>query len=186
MTSVDDLWFLGDEALQVAEQTYHRLTEQYGGFLEYETTKRVSRDRFRTVAGRIKDNGAPYGAHTIPYREDGSILLVRHDPIDLWVLPGGETDGNETFREAAARELSEEAGIAVTYEGLALLGRVRFESGDHRTWGVLPIFEAAAETTEPSVDDPDGEITRAKWFKELPADTRDREQLRSWRERRFD
>ena len=35
MTSVDDLWFLGDEALQVAEQTYHRLTEQYGGFLEY-------------------------------------------------------------------------------------------------------------------------------------------------------
>ena len=185
MTSIDDLWYLGDEARQVAEQTYHRLTRRYNGFIEYETTKLVSRDRFRTVAQRIKDNGAPYGAHTIPYRPDGSILLVRHEPIDLWVLPGGETDGDESFREAAERELQEEAGIAVTYEGLAMLGRVRFESGGHRTWGVLPIFEAAAESTQPTVDDPDGEITQAEWFQDLPPDTRDREQLLTWRDRRF-
>jgi 8-oxo-dGTP pyrophosphatase MutT (NUDIX family) len=186
MTRVDNLWYLGNEAVQVAEQTYHRLSEQYDGYIEYGTTKQVSRDRFRTVAQRIKDNGLPYGAHTIPYTTDGQILLVRHEPIDLWVLPGGEAVDDEGVREAAERELAEEAGIEASYDGLGLLGRVRFESGGHSTWGVLPIYEASTEATEPTVQDPDGEISRAAWFDDLPDDTRDRQQLLRWRERRLD
>lgn len=185
MTRVDDLWYLGDEALQIAEQTYHSLTEQYDSYVEYETTKYVSRDRFRTVARRIKDNGLPYGAHTIPYTADGQILLVRHEAVGLWVLPGGETAGDEGFREAAERELYEEAGIEASYDGLGLLGRIQFESGDHDTVGVLPIYEASTAKPEPTVQDPDGEISRAAWFDDLPADTRDRQQLLTWRERRL-
>lgn len=184
MTTVDDIWYLADEASQQAEQTYHRLADRYGDYLEFETTKRVSRRRFRTVAARIQDNGAPYGAHTLAYRHDGRILLVRHDVLDLWVLPGGEVDGSESFREAAARELAEEAGLDATYDGVGMLGRVTFHSRSHTTWGVLPLFEACAEPVEPSVQDPDDEITDAQWFDELPADTRDREQLRRWREQR--
>jgi 8-oxo-dGTP diphosphatase len=184
MTTVDDLWYLTDEASQQAQQTYHRLSTEYEAFLEFETTKHVSRDRLRTVARRIRDNGAPYGAHTLAYRETGALLLVRHEAIGLWVLPGGETDGEESFRAAAERELGEEGGIEVNYQGLGMLGRVTFHAGDYSTWGVLPLFEGRGRG-EPAVSDPDGEITDAVWFRDLPPDTRDREQLRRWRDHRL-
>jgi len=188
MTTVDDLWFLADEATQQAERTYHDLRDRYEGYREFETTKRVSRDRFRTVATRIRDNGAPYGAHTLAYRPSGELLLVRHEAVGLWVLPGGETRPEESFREAAERELAEEAGVTATYEGVGLLGRVDFRADGHGVWGVLPIFEADvdADAPSPTVRDPDDEITAARWFEELPADTRDREQLLAWRRRRFE
>lgn len=185
MTVVDDLWYLADEAKQQAEQTYHRLSETYGSYREFETTKHVSRRRFEVVARRINENGAPYGAHTLTHRNSGELLLVRHEGVDLWVLPGGQADGDERFRKAAQRELREEAGVDAEYSGLGLLGRVFFRTGEYSTWGVLPIFEAEVPQAEPEpiVDDPDDEISAAEWFDELPADTRDREQLEQWRER---
>lgn len=186
MTTVDDLWYLGDVARQAAEQTYHDVADRHEEFIECTRERRVSRPRFRTVAERIRDNGLPYGAHSITYRESGELLLVRHGDVGMWVLPGGETDGDESFREAARRELREEASVEAAFEGLALLARVEFRCDDHHTWGVLPIYQARAETTDVSVNDPDGEITDARWFDELPADTRDRDLLRRWREERLD
>jgi ADP-ribose pyrophosphatase YjhB (NUDIX family) len=188
MTTVDDLWYLANQADQQAEQTHHDLQERYDGFLAFETTKRVSRHRFRTIASRIRENGAPYGAHTLVTRPSGELLLVRHDGVDMWVLPGGETEASETFREGSERELQEEAGIAAEYDGMGLLGSVQFVSGDHSTWGSLPIFEATVEsaTDQPTVEDPDDEISAARWFDDLPEDTRDRAQLELWRDRRLD
>ena len=187
MTTVDNLWYLAQRASQQAEQSYHRLAEEYDDFLEFETTKHVSRRRFETVAHRIQDNGAPYGAHTLTYRNGGELLLVRHEGVDRWVLPGGEANGDEDFREAAWRELREEAGITAEYDGLGMLGRVQFHAGEYSTWGVLPLFEAEApEQAEPTVSDPDEEISRAEWFTKLPPDTRDRETLQRWRASRFD
>ncbi|MFC7133982.1 MULTISPECIES: NUDIX hydrolase [Salinibaculum] len=184
MTTLDDLWYLADEADQQAEQTLHTLQQRYEQFTAFETTKHVSRRRFRTVAERIRDNGAPYGAHTVVHRSDGRLLLVRHEGVDMWVLPGGETRTVETFQEGAARELREEAGMMARYDGLAMLGRVQFRAGGHATWGVLPIFEAAVgpDPPAPTVEDPDDEISAARWFSDLPEDTRDREQLLAWRD----
>ena len=186
MTAVDDLWYLADEADQQAEQTHHELCDRYDQFLTFETTKHVSRQRFRTVATRIRDNGAPYGTHTLVARPDGALLLVRHDAVGKWVLPGGETHERETFRAGAKRELREEAGLTADYDGLGLLGSVTFVSGDHTTWGVLPVFEATVDGDigDPTVADPDDEISAAQWFTDLPEDTRDRAQLRRWRETR--
>jgi 8-oxo-dGTP pyrophosphatase MutT (NUDIX family) len=186
MTAVDDLWFLGDEAARQAEQTYHRLRSEYDPTLTVETTKHVSRRRFRTVASRIEDNGLPYGAHTLAYRPSGDLLLVRHDAVGRWVLPGGEADAGETFPEAARRELGEEAGVTADYEGLGILSRVEFHADGHSTWGVLPVFEARVDgDPTPTVADPDGEISAARWFVDLPADTRDRAELLQWRETRL-
>jgi len=184
MTTVDELWYLADEARDRAERTYYRLSDRYDPF-EFETTKRVSRDRFRTVAERIRENGAPYGAHTLAYRPAGELVLVRHEAVGLWVLPGGEAREEEPFPAAARRELREETGLEATYEGLGLLGRVEFRAGEHATWGVLPVFEGQTDG-EPTAEDPDGEITAARWFAELPPDTRDRNQLRRWMDRRLE
>lgn len=186
MTTINQLWYLAGEGAQQAEQTYHRLAERHERFLEFETTKHVSRRRFRTVTERIVDNGAPYGVHTLACRPDGRLLLVRHEAVDKWVLPGGETEDGEGFHDAARRELREEAGVDADYGGLGMVGRVTFSWQDHSTWGVLPLYEARVECDDPSVEDPDGEITDARWFDDLPADTRDRTQLQRWREKRFD
>jgi len=183
MTSLDDLWFLADEASRQAERTYYRLADDYGEFMEREVTRRVSRSRFRTLAERIRDDGAPYGAHTIVYRPSGELLLVRDTVVDQWVLPGGARDGEESFREAARRELEEEAGVEVEYDGLGYVGRVEVHADEYRTWGVLPVFAAEATTHEPAVDDPDGEVVDARWFDELPGDARDRADLNAWRDR---
>lgn len=177
MTTVDRLWYLADEAKQCAAQAYHRVRERHGGDpIERTHTKYVSRPRFRTLVERIRNTGAPYGSHTLVYRPSGELLLVRHEGVDMWVLPGGCVDERESFREAAARELDEEAGVDVDYEGLAMLNRIEICCDDYRTWGVLPVFCARAETTATTISDPDGEISAARWFlpDALPDDTRDR------------
>jgi 8-oxo-dGTP diphosphatase len=180
LTTVDGLWYLADEAEQRAAQAYHRTLDAYGdGHIERTYRKRVSRGRFRTLAERIQRSGAPYGAHTLVSRPSGEVLLVRHEGVDLWVLPGGGIDGSESFREAAERELTEEAGIDAAYDGLAMLNRIEVTCGRHQTWGVLPVFCARAETTDTSIADPDDEISAARWFdpRSVPEDTRDREDL---------
>lgn len=186
MTTVDDLWYLADVASQQAEQTYHDLTAEYGKFVEFTRHRRVPRTRFRSVAADARDHGAPFGAHMLTYQQTGELLLVRHEGVDKWVLPGGELMNGEQFREAALRELVEESGIRATIDGLGMLGRIEFYCDDNNTWGVLPVFEAEAETTAIDVQDPDGEISDAGWFEELPADTRDRDEILRWRDWRFD
>lgn len=183
MTTIDKLWFRATEASQRAEQAYHRLCERHGGFLERDRHRRVSRGRFRTLTERIEGSGAPYGAHTIVYRSSGELLLVRHEGVDLWVLPGGEVHPDEGFERAAVRELAEEAGVDADYEGLGILTRVTITCGEYEIQGVIPVFAARALSTDTHIADPDDEISAARWFVELPEDTRDREDLLAWRER---
>lgn len=181
MTTVDNLWFLADRAAQQAEKRYHRLRREYGTYQTFERVDTVRRQRFRSLASRIVDSGAPYGAHTIVrHEDDDSVLLVRHDGVNKWVLPGGGVHTDETYKRAAVRELREEAGIDAHYEGLAALTRVQIRSGDYDTWGVLPLFDAQTDAGSLAVNDPDDEISDAGWFRPdgLPEDTRDRAQLR--------
>ena len=182
MTTIDELWFHTTEANQQAEQAYHQLRDRHDDFIEFTTRKQVSKWRFRTLTERIRETAAPYGAHTIVYRPSGELLLVRHEGVDLWVLPGGEVATGETFLDAAKRELAEEAGVEATYDGLGFLTRIEIQADGYETWGIMPVFAARAETIAPDVTDPDDEISRARWFSELPEDTRDRDHLVTWRE----
>lgn len=175
------LWFLADQATRRAEAAYYRLQDDYAGFLEWTRSRHVSRSYFRTLAQRTRQSGAPFGAHTV-VRHDDQVLLVRHDGVDKWVVPGGEVETDESYRAAAERELFEEAGIDATYEGLAMTTRFDIACGEHTMWGVVPVFAAVAPRTDPTVSDPDGEISDARWFPvdALPPDTRNREELLTW------
>ena len=180
---VDDLWFLADRATQVGERAYHRLDDRFDEYLPCDQSRDVCRGQFERVAERVADSGAPYGAHTVVYREGGDLLLVYHEGVDKWVVPGGGVHPQESCREAAERELMEEAGIVAAYEGMALLGHVEVRHGSYAVAGALPVFAAEADGAEPTVEDPDDEISDARWFDTLPEDTRDRENLQRWRDR---
>jgi 8-oxo-dGTP diphosphatase len=185
MTTVGELWYLADEADRRAEETYHDLVERHDDVMERELDRRVGRKHFRRAVERGRQSGAAYGVHTIVYRESGALCLVRHDAVNQWVLPGGEVGADETFRDAAAREVREEAGVDPAYDGLAMLMHVDIRCDDHATRGIVPVYAAEAGERSLSVEDPDGEITEARWFEEPPEDTRDREHILARRRRRF-
>jgi 8-oxo-dGTP pyrophosphatase MutT (NUDIX family) len=64
-------------------------------------------------------------ARVIVVDDDGCVLLVRAlDELDnkppFWITPGGSLEGKESLSEAAARELREETGLAVTPDQLGI------------------------------------------------------------------
>lgn len=66
-------------------------------------------------------------AGTCAYRPDGAVLLTQRaaskDFPLTWEFPAGNALTGESSREAAVRELAEEAGLVVDMEDLALVGR---------------------------------------------------------------
>ena len=53
---------------------------------------------------------------------DGRLLSVRKAGTDRFMLPGGKLEPGESPAQAAAREVGEELGLAVTADQLTLLG----------------------------------------------------------------
>jgi 8-oxo-dGTP diphosphatase len=83
-----------------------------------------------------------------------SVLIVERGKGALpgtWSLPGGHIEPGERAREAAARELFEETGIAVMLEGLVDIhdGIFRDTEGLLRAHYVLAVFWGRSEEGEP-------------------------------------
>ncbi len=71
---------------------------------------------------------------------------------------GGICDPGESWRDAAVRELAEEAGVHVPPDALAELGPVRYESDETRVVGRVYLVEHPGPFSFP-----DGEVVASQW-----------------------
>jgi len=95
---------------------------------------------------------------------DGKVLLQQRANTGYldgyWDFPSGHVERGEPLRDAAARELSEEAGISVRPDDLRLIHINQFFlDNDYVNY----IFDAAAFKGEPAVCEPD-KCSAIGWF----------------------
>lgn len=112
--------------------------------------------------------GKTLGARVCAIDEQSRILLVRHSYVKGWTFPGGGVDKGETLKQAAIRELREEADVEATGQ-MTLHGMFSNEEsfpGDHVALFIAREFKVG--TFKPNM-----EILEAKFFApdQLPQDT---------------
>ena len=120
----------------------------------------------RRLAGRALHlyfrlrRGMTLGVRAAVLNEAGEVLLVRHTYTPGWHMPGGGVEPNETLVDALAKELREEANIALTgpvvLHGVFLNRHVSVR--DHVAVFVVRAFTQAAPKQ------PDVEIAEARFF----------------------
>lgn len=89
---------------------------------------------------------------------------------DEWGIPGGGREGQESFEEAAVREVREETGIDCEITGLWMLRHHVWgsedEGDDRTTHSIHPFFDA--RYVGGHIEIQPGEANGAAWFAELP------------------
>ena len=114
-----------------------------------------------------------YGACVIVRTREGEYVLLRHSydlpGIDTndWTIPGGKVEANESFEEAAVREVLEETGMSVKIVGLyKIFHHVHVSDDDKESEWYLPVF--LGEVISESRNHESPEILEVKKFKRLP------------------
>ncbi len=125
------------------------------------TVFQVSQASAVLPSGRVKlfeQASRPPSVIILPFDASGRLLLTREYRLThkkyIWNLPSGKVDDNESPRQAALRELREEAGFKAS--GLKLFQRVR--GGTTLNWD-RHIFIATGLQPAPLNGDDDEDIT---------------------------
>lgn len=63
-------------------------------------------------------NKSTIGAFAVIFNNQREVLLCHRTDMDMWNLPGGRVEKNETPWGAAVREVKEETGFKITVTGL--------------------------------------------------------------------
>lgn len=94
----------------------------------------------------------------IVYRDDGRILLVRSRfSRQKWALPGGGVNRNESYEQAAVREVLEEIGLKI--HNLRYLGK----ANSHESYAKFSVRVFAAHASDYDIKC-NFEIMEARWL----------------------
>ena len=94
----------------------------------------------------------------IVYRDDGAILLVKNRfSRQGWALPGGGVNRNESYEQAAVREVSEEIGLKI--HNLRYLGK----ANSHESYAKFSVRVFAAHASNCDIKC-NFEIMEARWL----------------------
>lgn len=126
----------------------------------------------RLIHGRgLLANPYTLGVRVIVEDAEQRFLLVRHNYLSGWYLPGGGVDRGETLLQAAVRELREEAGIMADRDP-SLLSVYLNDAGtfgrDH-----VGLFHLKEWSRSDRFLEPSSEIREAQFFSydDLPVET---------------
>ena len=106
------------------------------------------------------------GCGVLVENDKGQVLLQQRSDTGEWCVPGGAMEPGETYKEAAARELSEEVGIQVKV--LELFG---LYSGDDRiihypngdvVYSLAVVFRTKSYSGE--ISNEDSEVLEHRFF----------------------
>ena len=103
--------------------------------------------------------GKTLGARVLVIDSQNRVLLVRPTYVNGWTLPGGGVDHGETLRQAAIRELREEAAVLPLKELIfhGMFSNEKVFPGDHVACFVLRQFKQ-------NLFKPNIEISAAEFF----------------------
>lgn len=94
----------------------------------------------------------------IIYRDDGDILLIKNRfSRQEWALPGGCVNRNESYEQAAAREVLEEVGIKI--DDLRYLGK----TNSHESYAKFSVRVFAAHASDYAIKC-NFEIMETRWL----------------------
>lgn len=122
------------------------------------------------VTRRPEQAGGPSESYAGDVEDRERALLILPRGESAWGIPGGGLEGEESFAEAARREVVEEAGIECEITGLWHLRHLRWGSEDvtdDRVTHSLHVF-FDAEYAGGTIAVQQGEVNGAAWFAELP------------------
>jgi 8-oxo-dGTP diphosphatase len=97
---------------------------------------------------------------------DASVLLIRrrYEPFrGMWALPGGLVEPNETPRQAAPRELEEEAGIALDPTGTPVDRVGHYDDPDRDPRGRVVSIAFVVELDHPVPPKAGDDAAHAEW-----------------------
>lgn len=163
----------GREGVELVERRWESPPEE---FEEYAAQSRAgyvggaycwvnrTADQFADLTESMPDESAP---------DDGEerALLILHRASDLWGIPGGGQEDDETFEEAAVREVREETGVDCEVTDPFRIERVErhcADPADDRVNHMLFVF-FDADYAGGEIRVQPGELHGAAWFREPPA-----------------
>lgn len=143
------------------------LFEKYG-------RREIIRHEYTVPSSQPRVSKKPfYGACVIARTKEGEFVLIRNSYVlhglgtNLWTLPCGRVEKNESFEKAAVRETLEETGLNIKITGLyKIFQNVQVSNGKRITEFYCAVFLGEVLSEAQHFESP--EILEVRRFKKLP------------------